>query len=167
MKIRSTLLLFILHLFFVMPVNGQQDSTWPNFEIKFLKAKFTDPPHKKSIVVVFQLLAKNPKEFPPMFEPELTYSIDGGPEKTIDAKETKTPVNLQIFGNDFNEKDSSLYNYVKELLIQNGSDYLVIAFYIANISKNGFEKMTFTYGFRETNNPSIRRARKFEFSIEK
>ena len=166
MKIGSLVLLFSSHLF-LAPVQGQQDSTSPNFEMKFLRAKFTDIKHKKDIVVAFQLLAKNLKEFPPMLEPELTYSIDGGPEKTIDARETKTRVNLKVYSLDFNEKDSSLYNSVKGLLIQNNSDDIVLAFYIENISKNGFEKMSFSYGLRETSNPLIRRVQKFEFSIEK
>jgi hypothetical protein len=164
--IRLLLLLSSLHLF-ALTANSQQDSLSPNFELRFLRAKFTDTERKKNIIIVFQLLAKNPKEFPPMLEPQLTYSVDDGPEKIITGAETHSNVNLQIFGDDLNEKDSTLYNYVKALLVQNSPKDLILAFYIENVSETGFKKMIFKYGLREAIDPSIRRVHKFEFTPEK
>jgi hypothetical protein len=153
-------------LLLMTSVRGQSDSSSPNFQMKFLRARFTDKEHKKDIGAFFQLIPNNLDEFPPMFEPELTYSIDGGPERTITVKDTETRVSLNVFGNDLSEKDTSVYNFVKSQIIENNTDYLILGFNIVNVSKKGFERMTFTYGFLEKNNSSKRRVQKFEFSLE-
>jgi hypothetical protein len=166
MKLKQLLLIPLIHLFFVTQVKSQTDSS-DNFEMKFLRAKFTDKKSKKNILVMFQLLSKNDEQFPPIFEPQTTYSLDGAPEKTIGLIDREVSVNLKIYDSSSIKKEPDIFNFVRIYLVQEKNKALILAFSVENISKNGFDKIKFTYGFREKNNENIRRLQVFEFAPEK
>lgn len=164
MKIIKFLAFVSLNLFINICSQAQADSS-ENFDLKFVRAKFTDPGHKADVLVVLQLIPKNAEQFPPMFEPGMVFSLDDGPEQIVDAEHREVKVDLQI--NDKETKDTLLANFVKDHLTKSNTDYLLLAFYMERVSKTGFYKMKITYGMREKNDGKVRRVQRFEFIVEK
>ena len=164
MKIR----IFVLSSFFIISLaHSIYGQVSPTYELNFVKAKFTSQRGNKDIVAIFQVLTKDEKDFPPILSMGLTYSIgENGPEKRIDILKSEGQARITIHGSNIKEKDPSLYDFIKDNLIETVDRYLILAIYLDNVSKKDFKKMTITYGLWEKNNPSVREEKKFEFSVE-
>ena len=164
---KTRFLILLGGFFAILLTQGLYGQNSPTYELNFVKAKFTSTKGKKDVVAVFQILPKDDKNFPPILSMGLTYSIgEDGPEKRIDIMKSENQARITIHDHNIKQRDSALYDFIKDNLLENDDRYLILAIYLDNISKKDFNKMTITYGLWEKNNPSVREEKRFEFTVE-
>lgn len=140
--------------------------TKPTYELRFLNAKFIDTSEDKDVLVLFQVLPIEEKDFPPVLSMKLTYSVgENGVEKTVDIMKSQNKVRISVFGPDIDKKHPDIYTLAKEKLDTSKLPYLVLAIYIDDVASQMFDKMTVTYGLWEKNDLNVRVEKKFPFSI--
>jgi len=67
----TRILIAIILLSTIVESANAQES--PTYDLNFLRAKFTSKKHSKNVLAVFQVVAKDDENFPPVLSMKLTY----------------------------------------------------------------------------------------------
>jgi hypothetical protein len=160
---KAILTSFLLTIFYSFTY--AQDKT--AHDLRFLKAKITDTTDKKDVIVLFHVSAKDEKDYPPVLSMRLTYSVNDETEKTRSEIRKDKNIHIVIFGKNIKEQNKAIYNLIKDKIDTSGKqDFMILGFYLNDISSDKVKKMTFTYGLWEKQNQDIRVEKKYEFEVE-
>ena len=158
-------ILFFITLFLMISASASAQTS-PTYDLNFLRAKFTGKKHSKNVLAVFQVISKDDNNFPPVLSMKLTYSVGTGEEQSFDIQKSNARIRITIWGKNIEEKDPAIHNFIKDKLLQTDKQYLILAFYVDDVSKSDFDQMTMTYGLWEKNNMDLRIEKKFQFTVE-
>jgi hypothetical protein len=147
---------------------GKCFSDKPSYSLRFLKAVLTGSSDKKDIMLLFYATPNNDKkDWPPVLSMKITYSLNKGPEKTIDVLKKENNATITVYDGSLTEKKPELYEMIKEKLRYiRSDDFLILAFDLRDISSETIEQMTFTYGLWEKNDQDMRVERKYQFGVD-
>ena len=159
-------ILFLISLFSIIATSSSAQTS-PTYDLNFLRAKFMSKKHSRDVLAVFQVISKDDNNFPPVLSMKLTYSVGtDGEEQSFDIQRSNARIRITILGKNIEEKDSNIYNFIKDMLVKTDRKYLILAFYVDGVSKSEFDQMTMTYGLWEKNNMDLRIEKKFQFTVE-
>lgn len=97
----------------------------------------------------------------------VTYEIGQG-AKIIDVQKQKEDnIRITIYGKDLAQKNSKLYDIVKDRLnLNTEEDVRLIVFDFYNITKAQVDNMTMIYGLWEGKNEDVRNEKTFTFKVD-
>ena len=147
---------------------GKCFSDKPSYSLRFLKAVLTGSSDKKDVMLLFYATPNNDKmDWSPVLSMKITYSLNKGPEKTIDVLKKENNATITVYDGSLTEKKPELYEMIKEKLRYiRSDDFLILAFNLRDISSETIEQMTFTYGLWEKNDQDMRVERKYQFGVD-
>lgn len=137
-----------------------------SFDVKFLKARFTDTTDKKDVLIVFYISANDSLDFPPILHlPPKSNILLKGVEKDI----ALSPENLAISldGDKLILTNIVVYDLIKGMVDLNANkNMMILSFRMKDVSTEPFSRMNLTLMLGEKRNPNVEFSKKFEFDVQ-
>ena len=139
-----------------------------SYDVKLLRAKFTDPAHsKKDVVAIFLVTVRDTANFPPGLNlpPKVTYFANGKDNLIFFDQEN---LSLRIFDDRVMIKDVRVYDMIKDKVdLSSDKKIMILVFTLKNFTDEDFTKMKFNFKLTEKHDKSLKIEHPFEFDVEK
>jgi hypothetical protein len=170
MKNNIAIALIVVLLGLLIPQCVKAQDT-PSYNLEFVRAKYVDQKRWKDILVFFRISAKEKrkKDFPPVISMRVRYSLnDNSKVDTVDILNNDKKVNLYVLDKSVKYKSQFVYNLLSSKTdMETDNNFIILEFYLGDISDEIVKKMSFTYGLWEKNNLEVRHEKTFDFPVEK
>ncbi|HQQ94515.1 MAG TPA: hypothetical protein PLQ93_08165 [Bacteroidia bacterium] len=150
----------------VSPIQAQELNS---YEVKFLKAYFSDPQHKNQDVdVCFLITVKDSSNFPPKLSlPPKAYYFSKGQFVDIPFPAYGDRVSLALYGDNLIIKNPALYDLLKDQVdFQTKDKILILQYKLREFTKDQFSRMKFMFKLYEKKKPEEGRLYNFEFDVK-
>jgi hypothetical protein len=138
-----------------------------NFDVKFIRAKFTDTTQNKDLIAVFLLSTADTAHFPPIINmpPKVSILFKDREEKIVLTPEI---LSVSLDGDKIILKNITVYEIIKGKIDLNVKHpFMIISYTLKDVSKQDFHKIAMSISFSEKHNQARRYEKRFEVEVEK
>ena len=138
-----------------------------SFDVKFLRAKFTDTTQNKDLIAVFILSTSDSSNFPPIVNIPPKFSI------LFSDHEEKIQLTPEILSVSFDDdkiilKNMPVYEIIRDKVNLNVKHpIMIISYRMKDISTKDFNKIAMSISFSEKKDKSKRYEKRFEVPVDK